>query len=57
MLRVLCGDRSLRSLAPRSYRLIDALLQPHPQLDSLYDSIEAALRDAITWLEGLGPEA
>jgi hypothetical protein len=34
--------------------LIDALLQP--QLDGLYDSIEAALRDAITRLEGLGPE-
>ena len=57
MLRVLGGDGSLRSLAPRSYRLIDALLQPHPQLDGLHDSIEAALRDAITWLEGLGPEA
>ena len=57
MLRFLGGDRSLRSLAPRTYRLIDALLQPHPQLDGFYDSIEEALRDAITWLEGLGPEA
>ena len=57
MLRMLAGDRPLRSLAPRTYRLIDALLQPHPQLDGLYDSIEEALRDAITWLEGLGPEA
>jgi len=36
---------------------IDALLQPHPQLDGLYDSIKEALRDAITWLEGLEPEA
>jgi len=36
---------------------IDALLQPHPQLDGLYDSIEDSLRDAITLLEGLGPEA
>ena len=57
MLRVLGGDCSLDSLALRTYRLIDALLQPHPQLDGLYDSIEAALRDAITRLEGLGPEA
>lgn len=47
----------LRSLAPRAYRLIDALLQPHPQLDGLYDSIEEAIRDAIAWLEALGPEA
>ena len=57
MLRVLGGDRSLRTLAPRTYRLIDALLQPHPQLDGLYDSLEEALRDAITWLEGQGAEA
>ena len=57
MLRMHGGDRSLRSLAPRTYRLIDALFQPHPQLDGFYDSIEEALRDAITWLEGLGPEA
>ena len=45
------------SLSPRAYRLIDSLCQPHPQLDGLYDSVEEALRDAITWLEGLGPEA
>ena len=57
MLRVLGGDGSLGSLAPRTYRFIDALLQPHPQLDGLHDSIEAALRDAITRLEGLEPEA
>ena len=57
MLRVLAGDRPLRRHAPRTYRLVDVLLQPHPQLDGFYDSIEEALRDAITWLEGLGPEA
>jgi hypothetical protein len=45
------------SLQPRAYRLIDALCQPHPQLDGLYDSVEEAFRDAITWLEGLGPDA
>ena len=43
--------------SPRAYRLIDSLCQPHPQLDGLYDSVEEALRDAIAWLEGLGPEA
>ncbi len=44
-------------LMPRAYRLIDAFHQPHPHLDAPYDSIEEALRDAIAWLEGLGPEA
>lgn len=57
MLRVLGGDPSLPSLPPRTYRLIDALLQPHPQLDGLDDSIGEALRDAITWLKALAPEA
>lgn len=56
MLRVLGGDRSLPSLTPRTYRLIDAPLQPHPQLDGLDDSIGEALRDAMTRLEALGPE-
>jgi len=45
------------SLPPRAYRLIDALCQPHPQLDGLYETVEEALRDAIAWLEGLGPDA
>lgn len=42
---------------PRVYRLIDALLQPHPQLDGLYDTIEEAFLDVCEWLEGLGPVA
>jgi hypothetical protein len=46
-----------RRFCPRSYRLIDPLLQPHPYLDGLYDSMEEALRDAIRWVEALGPDA
>ncbi len=41
---------------PRAYRLVDALLRPHPQLDGSYGSLEEALQDAVAWLEGLGAE-
>lgn len=40
----------------RAYRLIDALFRPHPQLDGCYGSLEEALQDAVTWLEGLGAD-
>jgi hypothetical protein len=50
-------EAGVACLTPRAYRLIDGLHQPHPHLDAPYDSIEEALRDAIAWLEGLGPEA
>jgi hypothetical protein len=52
-------DLVVCALAPRAYRLIDSLLQPHPHphLDVLYESIEEAIRDAIAWVEGLGPDA
>lgn len=43
--------------ASRAYRLIDAVFQPHPHLDGLYESIEEALGEAIGWLDGLEPEA
>ena len=43
--------------AGKAYRLVDALLRPHPQLDGLYDSIDEAFRDAIAWLESSGAEA
>lgn len=33
----------------RHYRLIDAALQPHPHLDGIYDSLDAALSDATAW--------
>jgi len=36
--------------ANRRYRLIDGTLQPHPQLDGLYESLEAALQEAISWM-------
>lgn len=48
---------SIATPQPRAYRLIDALLEPHPHLDGLYDSIEEAFRDACEWLEGIGPVA
>jgi hypothetical protein len=57
MIMVSLSALGVPSLSPRAYRLIDALCQPHPQLDGLYDSVEEALRDAIGWLEALGPEA
>jgi len=40
-----------RVFRERLYRLIDGLGEPHRQLDSLYPSLEAALEDAIAWLE------
>lgn len=46
-----------RQPATRAYRLIDAFLQPHPQLDGRYDSIEEAIGEAIGWLDGLEPDA
>ncbi|MFM8276393.1 MAG: hypothetical protein ACKN89_05265 [Cyanobium sp.] len=48
-------DLIARTLQPRVYRLIDGLLEPHPYLDGLYDSIEEAFRDVCEWLESLGP--
>lgn len=33
----------------RQYRLIDGALQPHPQLDGVYESLDAALSDATAW--------
>ncbi len=46
-----------RTLGRRDYRLIDALQQPHPHLDGLYESVEEALADAVSWLESIGPGA
>jgi len=37
----------------RRYRLIDGALQPHPQLDGLYESLEAALAEALAWCGSL----
>jgi hypothetical protein len=38
-------------LQKRIYRLIDGLCEPHRQLDALYPSLEAAIEDAIGWLQ------
>jgi hypothetical protein len=39
----------------RDYRLIDGLHQPHPHLDGIYESVDEAMADAISWLEGVLP--
>ncbi len=49
--------RQATPLGRRDYRLIDALQQPHPHLDGLYESVEEALADAAGWLESMGPGA
>jgi hypothetical protein len=36
-------------LVPRSYRLVDAEGEPHPVLDDLYESHEAAWAEAQRW--------
>ena len=45
------------ALQRRDYRLIDCFHQPHPHLDGLYESIDEAISDAISWLESIGPRA
>jgi hypothetical protein len=43
--------QSLRSgpLHQRHYRLVDRQGQPHPVLDDLYESLDAAWAEAISW--------
>ena len=45
------------ALQRRDYRLIDCFHQPHPHLDGLYETIDDAIADAISWLESIGPGA
>lgn len=33
----------------RTYRLVDARGEPHPVLDDLYESLEAAWSEAVGW--------
>lgn len=43
---------SARSLSPRHvrhYRLVDRQGAPHPVLDDLYESLDAAWTEAISW--------
>jgi hypothetical protein len=35
--------------SPRRYRLVDSLGDPHPVLDDLYDSPDAAWSEAVQW--------
>lgn len=39
------------TLHSRAYRLVDARGEPHPVLDDLYDSLEAAWSEAVGWWE------
>jgi hypothetical protein len=43
---------------PRLYRLVDQEGSPHPVLDDLYESLEAAWGEAMDWWqEQVGPQA
>jgi len=63
MCTVLTSRSSLpRSSGParsRSYRLVDERGAPHPVLDDLYDSLDAAWGEALSWWQehgfGQGP--
>lgn len=37
------------TLNSRAYRLVDARGEPHPVLDDLYESMEAAWAEAVDW--------
>ena len=39
----------------RAYRLVDAHGKPHPILDDLYDSLDAAWSEAVGWWETQQP--
>lgn len=42
-------SRSQRISQPRLYRLVDQQGNPHPVLDDLYDSLETAWSEALSW--------
>jgi hypothetical protein len=46
--------RSFALASRRCYRLVDQEGEPHPVLDDLYDSLEAAWSEALTWWEENG---
>ena len=43
--------RSPPTLAGRRYRLLDGRGLPHPELDELFESLDAALEAAVAWIE------
>ena len=49
--------QSLKRQGVRRYRLVDAAMQPHPQLDELYESLEAAMDEALRWCASSGAQA
>lgn len=50
-------SRSAHATSSRLYRLVDQYGEPHPVLDDLYDSLEAAWTEAIGWWrDNFGPE-
>ncbi len=44
-----------QAAAVRCYRLVDEQGAPHPVLDDLYDSLEAAWSEALTWWHDVAP--
>ena len=52
----LSGKQTSRHGAPlRTYRLVDEQGAPHPVLDDLYDSLDAAWSEALNWWREAGP--
>lgn len=50
-------SRTAMNAGQRLYRLVDQYGDPHPVLDDLYDSLEAAWSEAISWWrDHIGPE-
>lgn len=43
--------RTAQNAGQRLYRLVDQYGDPHPVLDDLYDSLDAAWSDARSWWE------
>jgi hypothetical protein len=44
-----------QAAAVRCYRLVDEQGAPHPVLDDLYDSLEAAWAEALSWWHDVSP--
>ncbi len=50
-------SRTGQNAGQRLYRLVDQYGEPHPVLDDLYDSLEAAWSEALSWWrDHFGPE-
>ncbi len=43
------GQSCAASAIARQYRLVDSQGEPHPVLDDLYDSLDAAWAEALGW--------